>query len=132
MQLKNEEICSALKQKIEDISGTNVMKCYQCGKCSAGCPMVDYMEVLPHQIMRLVQIGKWDEVSGANTPWICAACLTCSVRCPRGVKIAELIEAVRQIALRARISGRRLEISDEEIEILPPIALISAFRKIVE
>jgi len=132
MQLKNEEISSALKQKIEDISGTNVMKCYQCGKCSAGCPMVDYMEILPHQILRLVQIGTWEEVAGANTPWICAACLTCSVRCPRGVKIAELIEAVRQIALRNRISGRRLEISKEEIENLPPIALISAFRKIIE
>ncbi len=108
------------------------MKCYQCGKCSAGCPMADYMEVLPHQIMRLVQLGKWADVSAANTPWICAACLTCSVRCPRGVKIAELIEAVRQIALRVRISGRRLEISGEEIESLPPIAIISAFRKIVE
>jgi len=132
MQVKNEEVSSALKQKIEDISGTNVMKCYQCGKCSAGCPMVDYMEILPHQILRLVQIGKWAEVEGANTPWICAACLTCSVRCPRGVKIAELIETVRQIALRTRISDRRLRISEEEIETLPPIALISAFRKIVE
>jgi heterodisulfide reductase subunit C len=90
------------------------------------------MEILPHQILRLAQIGKWEDVAGANTPWICAACLTCSVRCPRGVKIAELIEALRQIVLRTRISGRRLVISEEEIGTLPPIALISAFRKIIE
>lgn len=94
--------------------------------------MVQNMDVLPNQIVRLAQLGKWDEVMRANTPWICAACMTCSVRCPRGIKIAEAIEAVRQLFLRNRNSDKRLGLSQEELVELPPIALISAYRKIAE
>ncbi|MBN1900721.1 4Fe-4S dicluster domain-containing protein [Candidatus Sumerlaeota bacterium] len=132
MQIKTEEVLSDLIHKIIDISGTNIWKCYQCGKCSAGCPMVDFMELLPHQVIRLAQIGKWKEICEANTAWICAACLTCSVRCPRGIKIAEVMEALRQVVLRNRLSNKRLNISEERIRRLPPIALISAYRKILE
>jgi heterodisulfide reductase subunit C len=132
MEIKNTEIQSEPVSRITDISGTNLLKCYQCGNCSAGCPMVQSMDVLPNQIVRLAQLGKWEEVMRANTPWICAACMTCSVRCPRGIKIAEAIEAMRQVFLRNRNSDRRLGLSQEELVELPPIALISAYRKIAE
>ena len=132
MELKTEEIRSNLVQKIRDLSDSNLMKCYQCGKCSAGCPMADHVDLLPHQVIRLIQIGKWDAIKESNTAWICAACLTCSVRCPRGIKIAEIMEAVRQIVLRDRNAMRRLDLSPEELEKLPPIAIISAYRKIFE
>ena len=132
MQVTNNEIESDQIQKIIDISGTNILKCYQCGKCSAGCPLVNYMEILPHQVIRLAQIGKWEEICEANTAWVCAACLTCSVRCPRGIKIAEVMEALRQVVLRNRISNKRLKISRERLRRLPAIALIGAYRKILE
>ena len=132
MEIKNTEIQSEPVSRINDISGTNLLKCYQCGKCSAGCPMVQSMDILPNQIVRLAQLGKWEEVMRANTPWICAACMTCSVRCPRGIKIAEAIEAMRQVFLRNRNADRRLGLSQEELVELPPIALISAYRKIAE
>jgi heterodisulfide reductase subunit C len=132
MEIKNTEIQSEPVSRINDISGTNLLKCYQCGNCSAGCPMVQSMDVLPNQIVRLAQLGKWEEVMRANTPWICAACMTCSVRCPRGIKISEAIEAMRQVFLRNRNSDRRLGLSQEELVELPPIALISAYRKIAE
>ncbi len=132
MKILTDEIKSDVAQKISEISGTNLMKCYQCGKCSAGCPMVEYMDLLPNQIIRLAQLGKWDEIEQSKTPFICAACLTCSVRCPRGIKIAEIMESIRQIILRRRDSNRRLSLSPEELEQLPPIAIISAYRKIAE
>jgi heterodisulfide reductase subunit C len=132
MQVINDEIQSDLIQKIIEISGTNILKCYQCGKCSAGCPLVNYVELLPHQVIRLAQIGKWKDICEANTAWVCAACLTCSVRCPRGIKIAEVMEALRQVVLRNRISNKRLKVAEERLRRLPPIALISAYRKILE
>jgi len=132
MEIKIEEIRSDLARKIADISGADPAKCYQCGKCSAGCPMAQHMDILPHQLVRLIQIGKIEEVLDSNTPWICAACLTCSVRCPRGIRIAEIMEAVRQVVIRKRDAKRRLDLPGEKREELPPIAIISAYRKIVE
>jgi heterodisulfide reductase subunit C len=132
MEINNEKVRSELVRKIAEISGTNLNKCYQCGKCSAGCPMVEGMDILPNQIVRLAQLGEIDEICNSKTIWICAACLTCSVRCPRGIKIAEIVEAVRQIVLRKRITDRRVKLSDKDVEELPPIALIGAYRKIFE
>ena len=131
LKFKIDEIRSRSTEKISDISGANLFECYQCGRCSAGCPMAEYMDILPNQAVRLIQVGRWEEVANSNTPWVCAACLTCSVRCPRGVEIAEIMEAVRQLVLRERNSARRLE-TEESLEDLPPIALVAAFRKILE
>lgn len=131
LKFKIDEIRSRLTEKISDISGANIFKCYQCGRCSAGCPMAEYMDILPNQAVRLIQVGRWEDVANSNTPWVCAACLTCSVRCPRGVEIAEIMEAVRQLVLRDRDSTRRLE-TEESLDDLPPIALVAAFRKILE
>lgn len=132
MEIRATDIESELVERISEISGANLFKCYQCGKCSAGCPMAESMDILPNQIVRLAQLGQWEQIMRANTPWICAACLTCSVRCPRGIKIAEAIEAIRQICLRNRNSERRLGLSEEQITELPPIAIICAYRKIAE
>ena len=125
-----KEIHSDLTRRLNEISGTNVMKCYQCGKCSSGCPVVDHMDLLPNQVLRLAQIGETRDLVDSNTAWICAACLTCTVRCPRGIKIAEVMEALREIMLRSREGIRHLEVTAEELWDFPPIAVISAYRKV--
>lgn len=125
-----ENIRNKLVQKVEEISGQNIFDCYQCGNCSSGCPVVDYMDIPPHQVMRLLQLGAVDEVLGCKTIWICATCLQCSSRCPKGIDVAAVMEALRTINLRERkgklIPDRK---SIEGLEELPPIALVSAFRK---
>ena len=115
-------------KKVEEISGQNVFSCYQCGMCSAGCPMSEEMDLLPNQVIRLLQMGAFDEILGSSTVWLCASCYTCRARCPRGVDLARLMEAVRLIVLR--------KTKDDYIppvrmvkEKLPQIALISALRK---
>jgi heterodisulfide reductase subunit C len=116
--------------KVEELSGQNLLACYQCGKCSAGCPAVSEMDILPNQIIRYAQLGLEDELLASKSIWVCATCLTCNSRCPKGINIAEVLEALRQILLRKRrdyVSPAQL--SKEETGEVPPIALISSLRK---
>ncbi|HDD43771.1 MAG TPA: heterodisulfide reductase [Candidatus Desulfofervidus auxilii] len=115
-------------RKIEDISGENVFACYQCGMCSAGCPMAPEMDILPNQVLRLLQIGAIEEVLETRTVWLCASCFTCSARCPKGVNLAKLMEGVRIVILREK---NKDYFKPEEMikEPLPAIALVSALRK---
>lgn len=116
--------------KVEELSGQDLLTCYQCGKCSAGCPAVSKMDILPNQIVRMAQLGMKDELLHSQSIWSCASCMTCNVRCPKGINIAEVIEAVRQILLRKREDFVRVEkMTDNEKMDVPPIALISCFRK---
>jgi heterodisulfide reductase subunit C len=84
--------------EIEAASGANVRICYQCGKCSAGCPVAYAMDLLPSQVMRLVQLGLKDEVLSSSTIWLCASCETCATRCPREIEIVEVMDALRRMA----------------------------------
>ncbi|MBN1223629.1 MAG: 4Fe-4S dicluster domain-containing protein [Candidatus Aminicenantes bacterium] len=116
--------------KVEELSGQNLLVCYQCGKCSAGCPAVSDMDILPNQIIRYAQLGLKEELLKSKAIWVCASCLTCNSRCPKGINIAEVIEAIRQVLLRKREDHVKIEkLTDEEKEDVPPIALISNFRK---
>jgi len=128
--ISQRKIKNAFVAKVQEISGQNLLACYQCGKCSAGCPAVSQMDILPNQIIRYAQLGFRDELLRTKSIWICASCLTCNARCPKGINIAEIIEAIRQILLRKREDHVKVEkLSDEERENVPPIALISSFRK---
>ncbi len=80
-----------------------VEKCYQCGKCSAGCPIADEMDLMPNQVIRLVQLGLKDEALGCSSIWLCAACVTCTTRCPQEVQIAAVMESLRHLALEQGI-----------------------------
>jgi heterodisulfide reductase subunit C len=128
--ISREPASEAFTATIESLSGQDLLACYQCGKCSAGCPMAKYMDILPNQIIRFAQLGHEDALLTSNAIWMCVSCLTCNTRCPKGVKIAEVIEAVRRVRLRARLD--HLDVRELEPEVLaeiPPIALIGSMRK---
>ncbi len=116
--------------KVQELSGQNLLACYQCGKCSAGCPAVSQMDILPNQIIRFAQLGFKDELLDSRSIWICESCFMCNSRCPKGINIAEVIEALRQILLRKREDHLKVEdMTEAEKEDVPPIALISSMRK---
>ncbi|MBI4618619.1 MAG: 4Fe-4S dicluster domain-containing protein [Desulfobacterales bacterium] len=83
---------------ISKLSDVDIYTCYQCGKCTAGCPIVMEMSHTPNQIMRLIQLGLKEEVLNSLTPWLCAACETCTTRCPKGVDIAKIMDTLRILA----------------------------------
>ncbi|MDH7511779.1 MAG: 4Fe-4S dicluster domain-containing protein [Clostridiales bacterium] len=117
-------------QKVEELSGQKLLACYQCGKCSAGCPAVSQMDILPNQVIRFAQLGLKEDLLESKSVWVCASCYTCNVRCPKGIKIAEVMEAVRQVLLRKRCDHVEVQkLSAEEKAGVPAIALISNFRK---
>jgi heterodisulfide reductase subunit C len=130
-ELSLEGFLSDDVERIAELSSTNVFACYQCGNCSGGCPAADYMELLPHHVIRLIQLGKIEEILESNTPWICAACITCSVRCPKGVDIAAVMEALRQLVLRKNLQRIDINrIARKDLSELPQIALLNYFRKL--
>lgn len=120
-----------LRKAVEEISGQNIFQCYQCGKCSATCPVVDSMDMAPNKIIRFVQMGDL-EVLDQNTFWVCAACFTCSARCPRSVDIAKIMEALRNVMLRNKqdfINIYSKEFIEKMIEEIPQMAIVAAIKK---
>ncbi len=129
----SSSIGSAFVAKVEKVSGQKLWACYQCGKCSAGCPMAAHMDILPNQIVRMAQLGMQKKLLASKTIWTCVSCMTCNSRCPKDIRIAEVIESLRQTALHNGQRDDRLnimEMSPEARGDLPPIAMISAMRKL--
>ncbi|MEJ2412363.1 MAG: heterodisulfide reductase-related iron-sulfur binding cluster [Anaerolineales bacterium] len=81
-----------LAERIREELGENVYLCYQCVKCTSGCPVSDYFDWQPNQIMRSVQLGQEDIALESKTPWLCSSCLTCTTRCPQGLNITAIME----------------------------------------
>ena len=101
MQLNGPLIApgSLFLDEVVAVSGVDIRACYQCQKCSAGCPVVSAMDILPSQIIRQIQYGRREKVLGSGSIWICASCHTCSVRCPNDIDFARVMDCLRHIAL---------------------------------
>ena len=129
VRLSRERVRGELVRKIEELSGQNLLACNQCGKCSAGCPAATVMDLLPNQVIRYAQFGL-EQVLEAKSIWICASCQTCYARCPHGVDLSRIMEALRVIALEQ--GGDHLrpqELDPDEVAEMPQLAVIAGFRK---
>jgi len=74
--------------------GENVYSCYQCVKCTSGCPLADQFDLTPNQVMRAVQLND-ARVLESRTIWLCVSCYTCATRCPRGIDVTGVMDALR-------------------------------------
>ncbi|RLC47416.1 MAG: heterodisulfide reductase [Candidatus Cloacimonadota bacterium] len=131
LEISKKDIYNEFVKKIHEISGQNVFECYQCGNCSSGCPVVDYMDITPNQVMKLSQYGSIEEILKSETIWVCSTCLQCSTRCPKGIDVAKVMEAFRTINLRngeGVVDPEHLEVENKDE--LPPILLVCAMRKL--
>ena len=125
-----EDINNEFVQKVEELSGENLHACYQCGKCTAGCPFGDAMDKPPNQVIRLVQLGD-ESVLECNTIWLCASCFTCATRCPKGVDLSKVMEAIRTILLRQGFDKVKIkQIDPEKLGEVPQQLLVCGLRKL--
>jgi heterodisulfide reductase subunit C len=92
---------------LKEESGEDIFRCYQCLKCSTGCPMAEAMDILPSQVIRMAQLGRGEELLRSETIWVCVSCYTCSIRCPNDIHIAHVIDALRELALKEGIPPKR-------------------------
>jgi len=86
-----EEVCSIP-------GGESVRWCIQCGMCSASCPNVAQMDNSLRRTIALIRAGRRYDVLKSNTMWVCASCYLCTARCPKEVKITELMHTLERLA----------------------------------
>jgi len=81
--------------------------CIQCGTCGGSCPSGSAMEHTPRALFALVRAGMRDEALKSNTPWMCLSCYFCTVRCPMGIRIPDVMYGIKSIAVREGVAPER-------------------------
>lgn len=84
--------------------------CYQCAKCSAGCPIGEELDVYPHQVIHLASLGLEDRVLDSATIWICASCYACAVKCPNDIDITGIMTKLKNLAVQRGVESKRPEV----------------------
>lgn len=90
--------------------GEKLFGCIQCGNCSAACPLSTHMDFTPRKIIAMVRAGFKKEVLTNKTIWLCASCYNCTVECPKGIKITEVMYALKREAIANKIYPKRFTI----------------------
>ena len=93
--MDKEDLSASIKQ----LTGVNVRECYQCGKCTAGCPVAERMDFRPSLIMRMLQSGgdaEVEELLRSSSIWLCLTCETCYSRCPMELDIPKIMDYLRE------------------------------------
>jgi heterodisulfide reductase subunit B len=98
----NTELAEAIRNEC----GENVFLCYQCQKCSSGCPVAEHFDLAPHQVMRAIQLGQKAMVLNSKTIWLCAMCETCATRCPHDINITKIMDVLKIMAKNEEIEPK--------------------------
>ncbi|MFC1712550.1 4Fe-4S dicluster domain-containing protein [Candidatus Poribacteria bacterium] len=107
MESTNRIVVSELDTKFKDEvantpGGERIKRCFQCGSCSAGCPVHELSDRYnPRKVIRMILLGMRDKVISSDFVWLCACCYTCRERCPQDVRISDIMVAVRNIAVKS-------------------------------
>ena len=97
-------------RQVERRGAPNVTLCYQCGKCTGGCPVLADIELSPNRIIRMIQLGLEEDVLTNESVWCCTACGTCNGRCPMGIDIVHILDTVRLLSQQSKYRPGALEV----------------------
>jgi len=97
--IKRKKTGAGLMAAVKAISGVDLSVCFQCKKCSSGCPVAKIARSRPSEIIRQLHLGAGNELLESDLVWTCVSCETCSARCPMDINVAAVIDALRKLAL---------------------------------
>jgi heterodisulfide reductase subunit C len=107
----NSELRAAFLQQIENVpGGESIKKCIQCGSCTGSCPVSETMDITPREMIALFRAGDMETILSSRTIWICASCYACTVRCPQGVQVTDILYALKRIAIENKLSSKRFPV----------------------
>ena len=95
-----DEVCSVP-------GGEAIRSCIQCGMCTGSCPTANNWDYQPRRVIAMVRAGFREELLSSNSMWFCASCYTCTVRCPRDIKPADIMHALEVLAVRSGLSTKQ-------------------------
>jgi heterodisulfide reductase subunit C len=105
--ISKEKRRADLTTEVQKVSGIDIRSCLQCKKCSNGCPVSGLTKVHPSDIIRGLQLNMGDILISSDLVWMCASCETCFERCPMKINMAEVMDALRIIAVRSNVSRQK-------------------------
>jgi len=109
-----------LGRAIYSLTGENPLLCYQCRKCTTGCPVADQSDLSPHQVMRAIQLGQAERALQSKMVWLCVSCQICSSRCPQNIDVATVMDGLKVLGLKAGLKP-----SVPEVQVFNQAGLIS-------
>ncbi len=92
----------SIAERVRELSAVDLSVCYQCKKCTSGCPVASMAKCPPSEMMRRLHLDLGDELLDSDILWMCVSCETCSARCPMGIDVAAVMDALRRIAVERR------------------------------
>jgi len=104
IKIKKQLATDSLIRIVEEKADVRLNKCYQCQKCSVGCPVANQTKSPPSEIIRRLQLGAGEELLQTDLIWTCLSCETCYARCPNEINFAAVIDALRSMALERGVA----------------------------
>jgi len=102
IRIKKGRTGQSLRDTVVRMSGVDLSACYQCKKCSSGCTVSGHSQSPPSEIIRRLQLGAGDELLTNDLIWTCVSCETCYARCPMGIDLVPVMDALRAIAIQRK------------------------------
>ena len=84
----------------QKVGAKSLLKCIQCGVCSSGCTVTEYVDLQPHRVVASCLLGLKDRVLSSNAIWTCSLCHRCTERCPKGVDYSFILALLRNLAVK--------------------------------
>ena len=104
---RNEgELHATFLEQVKRIpAGDRIKRCIQCGTCTGSCPVSYAMDISPRQLIALFRAGEMEQIMKSRSIWLCASCYACTTRCPSGIKITDLMYALKRTAMEKDIKS---------------------------